>query len=113
MNNQKEKDVVRLLNKELPIWMFLKKKEFWEEISVSPKIYISFLTLVFGGASLISTIIEMGEGSVINPYPKLFAFVTLLGVAIYMGASSAFNILRLLQFQKHLQIIQRAQENKD
>lgn len=113
MDDQKEKDAVRLLNQEFPIWKFLRKKEFWEELLTSPKVYISCLTLVFGGASLISILNEMGEGSAIDPYPKLFAFVTLLGVAIYIGASSALNILRLQQLNKHREIIQRALERKE
>lgn len=111
MDDQKEKDAIRLLNKEFPIWKFL-GKEFWGEVLNSPIVYVSFLIVLFSGVLLISQIIGMGEDGVFTLSPKFFALAALLIGTACVGVSSTFNILRVQQLRKHLELIQRAQENK-
>lgn len=108
-----QKDAARLLNQQFPIWKFLGKKEFWEAASTSPTIYISFLILMFGGAELVLMLFDMHEAGTSVLSPGLFALAALLMLAVFMGGWSAFQTLRVQQLKKHLELIQRAQENKE
>jgi hypothetical protein len=113
MRDQREKDAIRLLNQQIPIWRFLREKEFWQKVLNSPTIYLSFMIVVFAVALLVPRIIGMGvEGETILT-PQLFSLVAILIGTAFVAASSAFNLLRTQQLKKHLEIIRRAQENKD
>jgi len=113
MRDQKEKDAVRLLNQQIPIWRFLREKEFWQEVLNSPTIYLYFMIVVFAVALLVPRIIGMGvEGGTILT-PQLFSLVAILIGTAYVAASQAFNLLRAQQLKKHLELIQRAQEENE
>lgn len=111
MDDHKEKDAVRLLNQQYPIRKFLTKKEFWREVLNSPIGYASFLIIVSGGALLISKLMQTGAEVIPSLNPQLFTLATIVILTAAIGASSAFNLLWMQQLRKHLEIIQRAEEN--
>jgi hypothetical protein len=113
MGEQKDEDAVRYLNQRFPIWRFLREKEVWEEILNSPTIYLSFIILLFGSIGFIAILPSLSESGTSILIPNLIAFATLLMLTAYIGASSVFSILKAQQLRKHLEIIQRVQEDQE